>query len=332
MGTELHASPGTGNAGQPPPAAGTRLAWESTPAWLRQALEQQLGSPVVSAATQPGGFSPGLAARLLLADGSRAFVKAVGPEPNPQSPDIHRAEARIAAALPAAAPVPRLLGSLDRDGWVALTFEDIDGTMPAQPWQPAELARVLDALATLAQLLTPAPVPAPSVADRLAAEFQGWRLLAAQARGGDELAGLDPWARRHLSGLAGLESGWAAAAAGPALIHADLRADNLLLTPDRVVVVDWPWACLAAPWADLLLMLPSVRMQGGPSPEDVFRDHPVTRGADPRAVTATLAGLTGYLVERSRRPPSPGLPGLREFQAAQGQTALAWLRERTGWR
>lgn len=335
-GTSAARNPGAAadSGPQPPPAAGGgRLAWEALPGWLRQAVERQLGSPVATAVTQPGGFSPGAAARLRLADGRRAFVKAAGPEPNPESPGIHRSEARVAAALPAAAPTPRLLGSIDSGGWVALIFEDIDGAMPAQPWQPAELARVLAALALLAETLTPAPVDAPPVAERFGEEFQGWRLLAgAHHQEDDDLPGLDPWARRHLSALAELESGWETAAAGPALIHADLRADNLLLTPGGVVVVDWPWACLAAPWVDLLAMLPSVRMQGGPPPEDIFRDHPVSRSAGPRAVTATLAAITGFFVERSRQPPPPGIPALRAFQAAQGEVALAWLRERTGWR
>ena len=57
----------------------------------------------------------------------------------------------------------------------------------------------------------------------------------------------------------GRRPNWEAAAEGPTLVHADLRADNDLLTGDRVVVVDWPWACLAAPWFDLVAMLPSVR-------------------------------------------------------------------------
>jgi hypothetical protein len=37
-------------------------------------------------------------------------------------------------------------------------------------------------------------------------------------------------------------------------------------------------------------------------------------------------------VRQSRQPHPPGLPTLREFQAAQGRTALAWLKIRTGWR
>jgi hypothetical protein len=85
--------------------------------------------------------------------------------------------------------------------------------------------------------LTPAPIDAPAVAGRFGEQFQGRRRLAeAGRRGDDNLAGLHPWARRHLADLAALETGWDAAAEGPSLVHADLRADNLLLTDDRVVV------------------------------------------------------------------------------------------------
>jgi aminoglycoside phosphotransferase (APT) family kinase protein len=316
----------------PPPAVGVRLAWPSVPAGLRHAVEQQLGGRVVEAVTQPGGFSPGVAARLKTATGTRAFVKAVGPELNPESPGIHRAEARIAAALPEGTPAPRLLGFFDEGGWVVLVFEDIEGAQPVLPWQAAELARVLGAVAELAVALTPAPIDGPAVADRFGKEFQGWRrLVEAQRRGDDDLAGLDSWTRRHLVDLAALETGWEAAAEGSTLVHADLRADNILLADDRVVVVDWPWACLAAPWFDLVAMLPSVHMQGGPSPETIFGDHPVAKTADPGAVTAVLAALTGFFVRQSRQPPPPGLPTLREFQAAQGRTALTWLKVRTTW-
>jgi hypothetical protein len=96
-----------------PPATGQRIDWADAPAWLRAEVEARLGGRVVEAVTQPTGFSPGLAARLRLADGRRAFVKAVGPEPNPDSPGFHRTEARIMAALPRSAPAPRLLWSLD---------------------------------------------------------------------------------------------------------------------------------------------------------------------------------------------------------------------------
>jgi len=315
----------------------TRLPWAQVPAPLRAAAEQRLGGRVTAAVTQPGGFSPGAAARLRLDSGRRAFAKAVGPELNPDSPGIYRAEARIAAALPAAAWAPEFLGVIDSGGWVLLLFEDIDGAMPAQPWRPPELARVLAAVTDLAAALTPAPLAAPTVADAHAASFTGWRQLAAEhwptrnPAAGDQAA-LDPWAREHLAGLAKLESGWAAAAQGTSLVHSDLRADNILLTADRVVFVDWPWACRAAPWFDLVAMLPSIALAGGPPPGEILAGHPVTRDADPQAVTAVVAALAGYFIYQSRRPGPPGIPTVRAFQAAQGKVTLDWLRARTGWR
>ncbi len=316
---------------KPPAAEGKRLPWTALPTSLRHLVEQKLGSNVLAAVTQPGGFSPGVAARLRLADGSRAFVKAVG-DINPESPDMHRAEARIAAALPPDVPAPRLLTSIDSDGWVVLLFEDIEGQMPAQPWRADELSRVLEAMARLADALSPAPIDAPPAATRYGPLGSGWRLLSeAATSGADDLAGLDPWARAHLGDLAALESGWPEAVCGNSLAHGDIRADNILLTPGGVIFVDWPWACLAAPWFDLAGMLPSVAMQGGPRPEQVFSTHPVARGADPDAVSTVVAALAGLFTCLSRQPDPPGLPTLRAFQAAQAVTSLDWLKERTGW-
>jgi aminoglycoside phosphotransferase (APT) family kinase protein len=308
-----------------PPAQGARLSWEALSASVRAAIERRLGSPVTSALTQPGGFSPGVAARLELEDGRFVFVKAIGPEPNPDSPEFHRREARVAAALPPEAPAPRLLFAHDEDGWVALAFEHVVGREPELPWHENELERVLDALTDLAAALTPPPLEAPPVSEALDELFHGWRTLAS-----GDAAGIDPWAAARLDDLAALEAGWAEGAAGSTLLHCDVRADNILLTPDRVVFVDWPHACIGAAWIDLVGFLPSVAMQGGPRPWEVFETHPLGRDAPAEQVLAVVAALAGFFVERSLQPPPPGLPTLREFQRAQGIEALAWLRRSLG--
>jgi aminoglycoside phosphotransferase (APT) family kinase protein len=305
-----------------------RLPWSAVPATLRAEVERLVGGRVIRAVSQPGGFSPGVAARLKLSSGRRAFVKAVS-DINPDSPDIHRAEARIAAALPASAPAAQLLASLDTDGWVVLIFEDVDGRLPVQPWHPAELSRVLDAMADLAVTLTPAPIEAPPAATRFRYLGRGWQQLAAAASAGDGgLEGLDPWARTRMRDLASLETDWAAAVEGSTLAHGDLRADNILLAQDRVVFVDWPWACIAQPWFDLVTMLPSVALNGGPPPESVLAAHPVARGADRDGVTAVVAALAGMWTYLGRQPDPPGLPTVRAFQRAHGEVALGWLKTR----
>ncbi len=312
---------------EPPAAAGVRLEWSALPLPVRTAVEHFLGSRVVSAVTQPGGFSPGVAARLRAEDGRRVFVKAVGPEPNPFSPLLHRREATIVAALPAHAPVPRLLWTYDEGdgGWVALVFEDVDGHHPAQPWRMDELDRVLDAVLALSEDLTPSPVDAGSAGAMFAEEFCGWRRLL-----DERPAGLDDWSARHREALATLEADVPAAAAGDTLLHLDLRADNLLLTPERVVVVDWPWARVGAAWIDLVCFAPSVAMQGGPDPETLLQRHPAVRAASAAHITTVIAAIAGFFTRQALLPPPPGLPTLRAFQAAQGVIARRWLASRTG--
>ena len=317
---------------RPPAAAGVRPDWEEVPGRVRAAIEARLGSPVESAISLSGGFSPGAAARLKTSDGRRVFVKAVGPEPSPDSPAAHRREAEIAAALPPGVPAPELLWSHDEgeEGWISLAFEDVDGRNPAEPWRPEELDRVLDALTALAELLTPSPLSQKKIGgpqDWPIVAGGHWRKLAEEPP-----AGLCGWSARHLDSLVGLEAEAPAAAAGDTLLHLDLRADNLLLTRDRVVVVDWPHARVGAPWVDPLFFAPSVAMQGGPPPEELLLRYPPARRADPAAITAVVCAIAGFFVGEGLQPAPPGLPTLRAFQAAQGEVARSWLALRTGWK
>jgi hypothetical protein len=311
-----------------PIAGGVRVDYGALPPPLRRWVESELRGPVVEAVTQPGGFSPGVAARLRTAAGDRAFLKAVSAAANPETPDLHRREAAVTAALPAHAPAARLLASYDAEGWVALLLSDIDGRHPHLPWRPDDLRRVVDALDDLHDALTPAPLADAGEAAVVHAElFGNWSLLAA-----DPPAGLDDWARRHVDELAWLEAGWAEALAGDTLLHFDTRADNILLTAEQVWFVDWPWAARGNAVFDLVGMAPSVTMQGGPPPEDVLRLSRHGRAADEDVVTTLVASITGYLAHRALQPAPAGLPTLRAFQRAQGTVALRWLAARTGWR
>src|SRR5258708_3811746 len=53
-----------------------RRCWPEVPADLRREAEQHLGSPVRDFQVRPGGFTPGLAAVVMCANGTKAFVKA----------------------------------------------------------------------------------------------------------------------------------------------------------------------------------------------------------------------------------------------------------------
>lgn len=308
-----------------PSAVGMRLPWRQLPAGLRQAIERELDAPVLSAVSAQAGFSPAFAGRVTTEAGAH-FIKATGADLNPDSPAFYAQEARIAASLPEGVPAPRLQSTVEWDSWIALVFEHIDGHNPVTPWRRDELDRVLGAVRDLSGALTPAPIAAPLASEHFTMSLNGFgRLLA------EPLAGLDAWTRRHLERLAELEARAPHAARGETLLHFDLRADNIVLTADRVYFVDWPWVAIGAPWIDVLGMAPSITMQGGSSPEEIVAAFPAFTGVAPDDVSAVLASLAGFFTRGALQPPPPGLPTLRPFQAAQGEVARAWLARRMGW-
>ncbi|MGO9876703.1 MAG: aminoglycoside phosphotransferase family protein [Acidimicrobiia bacterium] len=297
-----------------------RLQWSDLPTFVRVEIEGALGTKVVDAVGQSGGYGPSLAARCRLADGRRVFVKAVSPAQNPDSPVMMRRESEIAACLPSDAPAPALLHTIDDDEWIALVFEDIDGTVPATPWDPHELQRVIGATRRLGDLVPCRPIR--TVAEQYGAMFNGWRILARDDR--DNIG--DLWCRERVEELAAAEARWEQATVGDGLIHGDVRSDNVLLTADgRVVFVDWTSTCIGAGWFEVLAMLPSVELEGGGEPESVL-DRAGLNHLDPSTQTPLVAALAGYFTERGRLPDPPGLPTLRPFQRAQAEVSVAWLR------
>ncbi len=311
--------------------SGSRLGWADLPRTVRARIAELAGAQVTSETSATSGFSPGYAAILELADGTEIFVKAVSPEQNPDSPGLARAEARVAGLLPDGVPAPRLLWSHDDGTWVILGFESVEGSSPALPWQGDDLRRVLAAVADLADAGTPGPAGLVTLGASISGIVEGWARLEADGAAVDRaVAEAGPhgaWLRDHVEQLVGWASDAVPAAAGDTLVHGDLRGDNVMLGPHTVWLIDWPHAATAGVrWFDLLAMLPSVAMQGGGDPAEIFAAHPVAAGADPDAVRAVLAGITGYFVQGSVQPAPLGIANLRAFQRAQGVAALGWLR------
>lgn len=309
-------------------AAAGRMPWHDVAEPVRDAVARILGSPVVDAETQPGGFSPGSADRVRCADGTRAFVKTAWAEVNLESTRIHRREAAIDSLLPSSVPRPQLRGSADLGDWVVLVFEDIDGRMPAVPWREAELIAVLDALADIGDVVIPEGRGIGSLPDALRHEFGGWgRVRSVEEL---ELTSADRgWVEDDLPTLVADSARALDDLRGDRLAHLDVRADNVLLTPGgAAMLIDWPWAARGAPWFDALALMVNVRLYDpGYDVRRLMRSHPAFRDmADPAAGRA-LAALAGYFLEGATQPAKPGLPTLRRFQHDQGIAALTLLRE-----
>ncbi|TDD48211.1 aminoglycoside phosphotransferase family protein [Kribbella antibiotica] len=297
-------------------AAGVRLPFEKVPAAVRAWVERVLGSTVVSAATQQGGFSPGVAARLVTASGRRAFVKTVGTALNEKTPSLFRQEIEAVEAIGTLPSAPRLLDVYDDGDWVGLLFEDIEGRLPSHPWIQSEADRVLAALDELTDALDPSPWPdAPVVAVRSRDFLSRWPVIIA-----DGLAVPD-WLEGRVEELAELSrAALEVMASGKALAHYDLRADNIILTDDRVVFIDWAHPGLGPRWTDTVIL------------QADMRDSPIRLPAlpDDPAITGFVAAIAGGQWWGAAQEAPPGLPTIRAWQREQALVHLDWVRERLG--
>jgi hypothetical protein len=91
-------------------ASKNRLRWAELPPPVRGQISELAGGRVMAAQNCEGGFSPGFASLLTLADGRRAFAEAMDADAWPLQATFHRDEARVGGALPRTVPAPRLLG------------------------------------------------------------------------------------------------------------------------------------------------------------------------------------------------------------------------------
>lgn len=180
------------------------------PPEARAAVEAKIGQ-ISRVEPVASGLNSAFAAVLHTAD-TTMFVKG-SPSGHPRARGQHR-EATIAPHLAGIAPALRW--HLETAGWDLLGFDYVPG-------RPADLSPGSSDLAALAHVLArlgenePPDVP-------LARIEQRWSGLADDT----ELALL----------------------VGNHLLHTDLNPNNILVSEDRVWLVDWAWPTLGAPWID----------------------------------------------------------------------------------
>lgn len=311
--------------------AAARMAWGAAPARVRGWVEDALGGPVVDAVDQVGGMSPGPAARVRTSAGRRAFVKAVGPELHPDTPELFRREVAVLRVL---GPDPRwatLLDALDEgpDGWVVLVLEDVEGRQPVAA-DDAEAALTAAAVEDLAAELGRRPLPDAATLDARGARGVGLVDLPRRLRmWADACLEVDlPGVRVPdlvVTAASGVRERLLALAEQPTthLVHWDVRADNVLVRPTgEVVFVDWGQAGAGTGWMDPLL----ARMDRA---EDAWFDDSVRSTASPALaalpeedVTAFLTGLGVLLAVRAVTHADVGPPGLQAFRLAESERLL----------
>jgi hypothetical protein len=241
-----------------------------------------------------------------LADGRSAFAKAGFDE---QSAEWIRAEQRVYAAVQGSF-MPRLLGFAD-GAQPVLVLEDLSAATWPPPWTPELVAAAKAALAELAATPPPGGLP-PIGEDRELAD--GWERVAADP---EPFLALGLCSRAWLDAAlpAFREAAAAAPLAGGALLHVDVRSDNLCLRNGRVVLVDWNQAAVGNPLVDAVFFAPSLAMEGGPPPEELV---------PPGAAPGLVALLAGFFACRAGLPSPDWGPHLRPLQRGQLEIGLPW--------
>lgn len=310
-----------------PAATSVRPDWSSLPDQVKAHAETQLGAPVTTAETCGAGYTPGLASRLQLADGRRAFLKGIdGRHPFAAQ---YRSEVEITPLIPNSV-APKVLWSatpVRGAGWWLLCLQDLPGGNPTLTPNSADAKAVIAAVEQAGKLLTPSPLPdAEPITGRVGAWLTSWAELAAAPP-----ADLDPWFERNLERLVEAEPLWQNAAEGGTFIHWDLRPDNFVMRADgTAAIIDWSYPHQGAAWIDPAVLIPQLIMGGhGIADAEAAVAHLPLPTAD--VLTSFAVALSGYWETCSRLPDPPGVPFLRAYQARAAATGRAWVMHRTRW-
>ncbi len=214
--------------------------------------------------------------------------------------------------------LPVLLGWYDDGERPVLVLEDLSGAMWPPPWSSERVDAVLAALREVAE-----SEPPPGLPDARNSQFalDAWPEIAADP---EPFLGLGlcsaAWLDRHLPVLS--EAAATANFEGDALLHFDVRSDNLCFRDGRAVLIDWNFACTGDPVFDVAAWLPSLHAEGGPPPE-----HVLPSATPVAAIASLVAGNFGW---RGAQAPIPGAPHVRPLQRKQAVTALPWAARALG--
>jgi phosphotransferase family enzyme len=284
-----------------------------TAANVARALKKLRAAPVAWGRVTTAGSTPAERWVVTLDGGQTAFVKVATDE---ETASWLRDEHLAYVVLGEAPFLPGYLGWYDDGAFPVLALEDLSAAVWPPPWTP----EAIDAVRRTLDLVhgTPPFEGLPRADDDHLGLREGWREIRVEPT---RFLALDlcsgAWLEHHLEALD--EAARSAPLGGSALLHFDVRSDNVCLRGGEAVLVDWNWATVGNPSLDLFAWLPSLAAEGGPPPEEV-----ATGGAE------LAAALAGFLCAHAARPALASTPGVRATQLAQARVALPWAARTLG--
>jgi len=247
-----------------------------------------------------GGFTAASRRIVPWPGGGTAFAKGATDDPTEDWLRIeHFAYTHLAGGF-----MPRLLGWDDSGERPVLYLEDLASARWPPPWLLGDEELVLAALDELHSATPPpglvrAETRWPNDWPRIGADSEPFLRLGLVSSG---------WFEAHLPALSAAAE--RVPLAGDAVIHMDVRSDNLCFLEGRALLVDWNLIALGNPAADAQFWLPSLVLEGGRPPVELEPEF--------------AAWITGFMASRAGLPLIPTAPGVRAIQLAQLRVVLPW--------
>jgi hypothetical protein len=257
---------------------------EETELWRR--IHATTGRRAIAWSRPDCGLSAALRFAVRFHDGTPAFVKAATDN------DTERWLRTEYAALDGVrgAFMPAVVGWIDesRQRPILLTADFSGAYWPAShrgvTWRPGDVDALFATIAEVSATRAPGTLPALEVAPG------GWpSLTGASAALEREGVCSAAWLGRALPAL--IEAEAALEVGGSALVHGDIRSDNVCIEGGRAILVDWSHAARGNGDHNLASVLDTLHLEGGPPPAS-FRPAAGPWAAAAAAATARrlLAG------------------------------------------
>ena len=217
----------------------------SVPDWVVGEISTRLGRNVTGIRRIRGteGGHSGVMRRIAeFSDSTSAFVK-IALDPS------HRRSLRREIEVYEAFDEPfmlRKLGHVDQADQVALILDNAERATWPPPWNDLQIGAVLEVLDRLRTLFTPNWLVWRGGPAGVIAKDSGWPLVAADP---DPFLSLgyvsESWLARNLEQL--LAAADPRTVRGSALVHLDVRSDNICFLDDQIKLIDWSAARLGHP-------------------------------------------------------------------------------------
>lgn len=205
--------------------------------------------------------------------------------------------------------MPRRIAATDHEKEPILILEDLSDFHWPPPWQSGQIEAVLAQIGNVHA----SPANLPTYEELHGKHELSWPVVANKREHFLSLGLVsERWLEIALPSL--LEAESRCVTEGNALIHLDLRSDNICIRDQTVKLIDWNNACLGNPKLDLGFWLPSLAYESGLNPESLLGDEP--------EIAATVSG---YFAARAGLPSINDAPGVRVVQRQQLGPALSWV-------